>query len=153
MQVVILAIERHKDPDFEKIIYRYIERMVKPWTVKEIIISAPKTQDVALSKSKEAALIEKQIKSEDIVVLCDERGKSYTSMAFAQQLESWSSNARGRLIFVIGGAFGLDAGLLKKYPLIKLSEFVLPHQLARLILTEQLYRAVSILKGTAYHHE
>lgn len=153
MQVVILAIERNKDTEYDILCKRYLERFVKPWTVKLEIIPAPKNSDPEKQKVQETSLIAKQIKAGDVLMVCDERGKSFTSVAFAKQLDQWSSDARGRLLFAIGGSYGFSAEFLQKYPCIKLSEFTMPHQLARLVLIEQLYRGVSILKGSSYHHE
>lgn len=85
-------------------------------------------------------------------VALDERGKVYDSPAFAKQLERWSA-AHGPIAFVVGEAYGHHAPTLASADAqLSLGPMVLPHQLAHLVLVEQLYRAATILAGTGYHH-
>lgn len=101
----------------------------------------------------EAELFSKKIDSNDLVILLDEKGKNYTSMTFAKQLEQWMSSGKKRLIFIIGGAYGICPSLKQKYYSISLSTLTFNHQLVRLIFLEQLYRAFTIIKGLPYHNE
>ena len=87
------------------------------------------------------------------VFLLDERGKLATSREFAASLGALRDGGVQRFVFVIGGAYGFPPALRTRFPLISLSKLTFPHDLARLILAEQVYRALHILKGGAYHHE
>lgn len=85
------------------------------------------------------------------IVLCDERGKNFTSRQFADWLQTQRENARD-VAFIIGGAFGVSDDLRRRAKhLIALAPWTLPHELSRLVLAEQLYRAGTILKGEPYH--
>lgn len=83
----------------------------------------------------------------------DARGRSYTSEAFAEALEQWLEDPVRRPCFVLGGAYGLSETVRNQSDqLISLSAMTLPHELARVVLAEQIYRALSILRKTGYHH-
>jgi len=104
-------------------------------------------------KQEEGAAILKQIKKEDVVILLDERGKDMDTPGLATLLDNHLQSGTKRLVFVIGGAFGVsDAVKARANLTLKLSSLVFPHMLVRLILIEQLYRAGTILAGGAYHH-
>ena len=101
----------------------------------------------------EGVAILKQLKAGDVVVLLDERGKDVTTPGLADVLGAQLQAGTKRLVFVIGGAFGVDDAVKACADrMFKLSSLVFPHMLVRLILVEQLYRAVSILDGGKYHH-
>ncbi len=86
-----------------------------------------------------------------LLVLLDERGKQYTSEKFSQQIDSWQQNGQD-VVFVIAGADGVNTRHRKQADaLMALSQLTLPHEMARLFLTEQLYRAWSILNNHPYH--
>lgn len=87
------------------------------------------------------------------VFLLDERGKSQTSREFAKALGALRDQGVQRFVYVIGGAYGFSDELRTRFPLITLSKLTFPHDLARLILAEQLYRSLQILGGTKYHHD
>jgi 23S rRNA (pseudouridine1915-N3)-methyltransferase len=99
--------------------------------------------------AKEAEAIAAALRPDERLVLLTEEGNTYTSVAFAQQLRDSGSE---RLAFVIGGAEGLDPALKARASWrLSLSPMTFPHELARLLLLEQLYRASSILQGGPYH--
>lgn len=105
------------------------------------------------TKESEGQAILKLIKSEDVVVLLDERGKDIDSPSFAALLEDNLNQGTKRLVFIIGGAFGVSDEVIKRADeTIRLSAMVFPHMIVRLILIEQLYRAWSIRSGGKYHH-
>lgn len=98
-------------------------------------------------------MILKQIQPSDTVVLMDERGKEPRSIELAQWLERKQATAR-RLVFVIGGPYGFsDAVYQRADEMLSLSRMTFSHQLVRLIFTEAIYRACTIIKGEPYHHE
>jgi 23S rRNA (pseudouridine1915-N3)-methyltransferase len=87
------------------------------------------------------------------VVALDEKGRSFSTSEFARRLEQWRREGRD-VVFVIGGADGLDPGLRQSASLLlSLSSLTLPHQLVRVLLAEQLYRGVSLLHNHPYHRE
>jgi 23S rRNA (pseudouridine1915-N3)-methyltransferase len=89
----------------------------------------------------------------DYVVLLDERGKMLTSNRLAELIAERALNGAKKIHFVIGGAFGVNDELRKRADLVwQLSQLVFPHQLVRLILAEQVYRACTILRNEKYHH-
>jgi 23S rRNA (pseudouridine1915-N3)-methyltransferase len=104
-------------------------------------------------KDQESAAILKLLKDQDYAVLLDERGRDIDTPAFAKLLDLQMQAGTKRLVFIIGGAFGVNESVMKRADAtIKLSSLVLPHMLVRLVLVEQLYRASSILSGGKYHH-
>lgn len=104
-------------------------------------------------KISEGDLILRQIQPSDTVVLLDEHGKEFRSIEYARWLQQKQQTAR-RLVFVIGGPYGFsDAVYSRSNEKISLSKMTFSHQMVRLIFTEQLYRACTIIKGEPYHHE
>ena len=100
----------------------------------------------------EAALLSKAVPDGAVLCVLDERGKVQTSPDFANTLAGWRDQGRGDLAFVIGGADGIDPTLRKRADAaLSLGKMVWPHMLARVMLSEQLYRAASILAGAPYH--
>ena len=104
-------------------------------------------------KTSEGELILRQIQPSDTVVLLDEHGKEFRSIEYARWLQQRQQTAR-RLVFVIGGPYGFsDAVYSRANEKISLSKMTFSHQMVRLIFTEQLYRACTIIKSEPYHHE
>jgi 23S rRNA (pseudouridine1915-N3)-methyltransferase len=105
-------------------------------------------------KQKEAEAILKKLKPDDYVVLLDENGRQFKSAGFAQWLNLQMVKGFKRLVFITGGAFGFHESVVERSAeSISLSQMTFPHQLARLIFVEQLYRAFSILRNEPYHNE
>ena len=106
--------------------------------------------DVKLAESK---AILKRLGDRKSLILLDERGKRYDSIASANKLERWQVNAREGIVFLIGGAYGFDESLYARaQDKVSLSDMTFSHQLIRLIFLEQLYRAHTILRGEKYHN-
>ncbi len=104
-------------------------------------------------KQREAALLEPWIKPENTLVLLDERGREYTSAAFAGYLQKKMNAGLRNLIFVCGGPYGFDESIYKQVPeRLSLSKMTFSHQMVRVFFVEQLYRAMTILRGEPYHH-
>ena len=104
-------------------------------------------------KTSEGELILRQIQPSDTVVLLDEHGKEFRSIEYARWLQQRQQTAR-RLVFVIGGPYGFsDAVYSRANEKISLSKMTFSHQMVRLVFTEQIYRACTIIKGEPYHHE
>lgn len=107
-----------------------------------------------LIKTKEGELILKSIKSSDEVLLLDEHGKEYSSSEWARIMERRISGSGRDIVFVIGGAYGFSQQVYDRCDgMLSLSRMTFSHQMVRVIFTEQLYRAFTIIKGEPYHHE
>jgi 23S rRNA (pseudouridine1915-N3)-methyltransferase len=105
-------------------------------------------------KEKEGELIKNQIKETDFIVLLDERGRDFTSIEFSKFIEKQMVSGSKGLIFVIGGPYGFSKDMYERANAkISLSKMTFSHQMVRLIFTEQLYRAMTIIKGEPYHHQ
>ena len=125
-----------------------------PFDIKEI----PELKNVsALSrdqiKTQEGKLILKSVKDSDLLILLDERGREFRSVEFADFLQKKFSQGRD-IVFVIGGAYGFSPEVYDRAEsMISLSKMTFSHQMVRTIFVEQLYRALTIMKGESYHHE
>ncbi len=105
-------------------------------------------------KAKEAAKILPVFTNSDIIILLDENGKEMTSVEFSSFLNLKFSSGSKNLVFVIGGPYGFDESVKKKAHFhLALSQMTFSHQMVRLFFLEQLYRALTILRNEAYHHE
>jgi len=105
-------------------------------------------------KKKEAKILLSILEPQHILIALDERGKEITTIQLADMLEKHQMFASKILIFLIGGAYGIDESvLLKARTVISLSQLTFPHQLVRLIMCEQLYRAFTLLNHEKYHHQ
>ena len=105
-------------------------------------------------KEKEGGLILKRVGAGDLLLLLDERGTEMSSMEFASAIEKWSITGVKQIIFAIGGPYGFsDAVYARADGKLSLSKMTFPHQMAGLFFVEQLYRAMTIIKGEPYHHK
>ena len=113
-----------------------------------------KTLSEEQQKKAEGFLLLQQLQPSDHVVLLDENGKQFTSVAFAENLERQMASGTKRLVFVIGGPYGFAPEVYDRANAkMSLSPMTFSHQMVRLIFVEQLYRAFTILKGEPYHHQ
>ncbi len=104
-------------------------------------------------KKEEAKFILALLQTDDVLVLWDERGKMISSTQLAQLIQQKANESCKRIVFLIGGAFGVDDAVFKRANhTLSLSQLTFPHMLVRLILAEQIYRACTILKNEKYHH-
>ena len=136
---------------------REYEKRLKHYTKFEEIIIPDIKQSGKLSenelKKKEGQLILGKLENSDHVILLDDKGKSYSSIDFANFLQQKMNNSFKSLVFVVGGAFGFsDKVYQRANSKVSLSKMTFSHQMIRLIFKEQLYRGFSILRGQKYHH-
>lgn len=104
-------------------------------------------------KKAEGISILNALQNNDVLVALDENGKQWNSIELANFIQKKANESSGRIIFLIGGAYGIHPDVLKKCHLKwSLSKLVFPHQLVRLILAEQIYRACTIIRNEKYHH-
>jgi 23S rRNA (pseudouridine1915-N3)-methyltransferase len=140
----------------EEGIHLFTKRLQSYFPAAWNIIPLPKNSgqlSPEMLKSKESESILQGIKKEDYLILLDEKGKSMSSMKLAEFLQKRANEGSRNLIFLIGGAFGVSEEIKQRADFTwSLSDLVFPHQLTRLILAEQLYRACTILRNEKYHH-
>lgn len=136
--------------EYEKRLMRYL-----PYEMKILPdVKNARNMTESLQKEKEGELILEQLQAGDWVVLLDEKGKQYTSVGFADYLAQKMLLGIKRLVFVIGGPYGFAESVYQRTnEKISLSKMTFSHQMVRMIFTEQIYRAMTILKGEPYHHE
>ena len=156
MKTVLILVGKTENKHFVAGINDYVERIghYMPFSITTIPeLKNVKSLSEDQQKTKEGELILKLLQPSDTVVLLDEHGAEMRSMEFASWLQKVQNTAR-RLVFVIGGAYGFSPALYQRANhKISLSRMTFSHQMVRLIFTEQVYRACTILKGEPYHHE
>ena len=134
----------------------FTKRISNYFPVQWTIIPMPKNAGMMSEmdlKMKEGEMILDFLKKDDYLVVLDERGKQLTSEGLANFIQQRANGSEKSLVFLIGGAYGLSKEVLKRADHSwSLSQLVFPHQLVRLILAEQVYRACSILRNEKYHH-
>ena len=156
MKITFWSIGKSHEPyvktgieDFTKRINRYYKT---DWQLLPVPKNAGNLSEMDLKK-KEAEMILEWLKEDDFLITLDERGKQLSSEDLAVFLQSRANESRKQIIFLIGGIYGLDKAILERSNFIwSLSKMVFPHQLVRLILAEQVYRACTILRNEKYHH-
>jgi len=157
MRIEFWAIGKEHEPYAAAGIKDFSGRVNKYFKLEWKIIPVPKnaaSMSEAELKKKEGEAILEALEKEDYLVALDEHGKQLSSEKLAQFIQARANESTKRVIFLIGGAFGLDANLLVRANFKwSLSELTFPHQLVRLILAEQVYRACSILRNEKYHHK
>ncbi len=157
MKIQIWSIGKDHEPYVRQGIEDFTKRISKYYPVEWNIIPMPKNAGMLSEmdlRKKEGEIIRDWLKKDDYLVALDERGTELSSVKLAGFIEKRANESVKTLVFLIGGAFGLDEGILKlaKFS-FSLSRLTFPHQLVRLILSEQLYRACSIIRNEKYHHE
>ncbi len=156
MKTQLILIGKTQNKHFVAGINDYVERIAHymPFEIKVIPeLKNAKSLSEEQQKEKEGELILKELQTADTVVLMDEHGTQYRSIDFADWLQKKQNTAR-RLVFVIGGPYGFSPAVYQRAnEKISLSKMTFSHQMVRLIFTEQIYRACTIIKGEPYHHE
>ena len=156
MKILFISLGKSNEPYVEEGIKDFTGRISKYYPVNWQIIAPPKIaaslSETGLKKA-EGLLILQHISQDDYLVLLDERGQSFDSPGIAQLIQQRGNESCKRLVFLIGGAYGVDEAIFKRANTTwSLSKLVFPHMLVRLILSEQIYRACSILRNEKYHH-
>lgn len=131
----------------------YVARIRRMEPFEEVVLPDAGRGEIAWQQRTESDRILAALKPGEKVVVLDERGAQLTSPAFAQRLGTWRDQGVRDIAFVIGGAYGMTDDVRQRADLVlSISAMVFPHQLIRVLFAEQLYRGLSILKGTGYHH-
>ncbi len=154
MKITFIWIEKTKDTWLKQGIEEYLERL-RPFcdvAVKELR-SGLKKGSPALCKETEAKNIIAALPEKSFVVVCDLQGKQFASETVAHLLERLENQGQREVACIIGGAFGVSEAVLQKASLtMSLSAMTFTHDMARLVLVEQIYRAFTIKKGLPYHY-
>lgn len=104
-------------------------------------------------KEAECSEILNKIKPSDFIILLDEKGKEFPSIVFSNFLQEKMNSGEKNVVFIVGGAYGIHESLIKRANYVmSLSKMTFSHQMVRLIFLEQIYRALTIIKGEPYHH-
>jgi 23S rRNA (pseudouridine1915-N3)-methyltransferase len=156
MKIVFASVGKAHEPYVKEGIADFTQRVNKYFKAEWQLFPAPKNaasmseQDL---KKAESALILQFLQKEDYLVLLDERGKQFSSPALAQFIQQRANESAKRVVLLIGGAFGVDELISQRADFTwSLSPLVFPHMLVRLLLSEQTYRACTILRNEKYHH-
>lgn len=157
MKVAVVAVGKVAYAPFSEAVMRYAARIPHyiPFEIKEIPdIKKTRALSQEQQKSQEGALILNALTATDCLIIMDERGKEYTSREFSTFISDKMTSLPGRLVFAIGGPYGFSPEVYSRAnSKISLSKMTLPHELARVMLLEQLYRAMAIMRGEPYHHD
>jgi len=152
MKLIVAAVGKPRNAALAAAIELYEERAAKYWPldVREVKEESARGAPEAVVREKEGERLSARIEGATVVA-CDEQGTRMTSSTFARFVQDARERARD-LAFVIGGACGLSDGLKQRpQSRLALAPWTLPHELARLVLAEQLYRAGTIVRGEPYH--
>ena len=160
MRMTLFAVGRLKAGPEKQLAERYLDRLSKAGPAvglelaKIVEINESRAGNPETRKREEAQALEKLLGDGTMLIVLDERGKTMDSPAFADLLGQARDGGRRDLVVAIGGPDGLDPALREKASLVlAFGKMTWPHQIVRVLLAEQLYRAVTILSGHPYHRE
>ena len=157
MEICILSVGKVNSSWIQKGISEYESRIGKYLKFSSIIIpdiKNAKSLSKESIKAEEGKLILGNVTDSDTLVLMDERGKEFTSREFAEWIQKNMNSGRKRLILCIGGPFGFSEKVYRRADFkLALSSMTFTHEMAKLILSEQVYRGLTILRGEPYHHD
>jgi len=157
MKIKVLVIGKTDDKNLQLLIDKY-EKRLKHYVKfqMEIIPDLKKTKNLSVKeqKEKEGELLLKKIQPLDQLWLLDEKGKTFRSLEFSKFLQKKMNAGVKQIVFAVGGPYGFSGGVYQKaVGKLSLSEMTFSHQMIRLFMVEQIYRAFTIFKNEPYHHE
>ncbi|MCK4696474.1 MAG: 23S rRNA (pseudouridine(1915)-N(3))-methyltransferase RlmH [Candidatus Cloacimonetes bacterium] len=154
MKIRILCVGKSKQKFIEEGVQEYLKRISKFISIRfEILpdVKLTKTNTIKIVKNKEAEIIEKHLSAKDFTIALDENGSQFSSQEFSELIKK--NICSKKIVFIIGGVYGLSEKILRKADLkLSFSKFTFTHQMIRMILTEQIYRAFTIIQGKKYHY-
>jgi 23S rRNA (pseudouridine1915-N3)-methyltransferase len=157
MKISFWSIGKNNEAYIKTGVEEFTQRISRYFKIEWNIIPVPKNAGMLSEmdlKKKEGETILAWLDKDDYLVALDEGGKQLSSEGLADFIQTRANESVKNIVFLIGGAFGLDGKVLKRANYKwSLSPLTFPHQLVRLILTEQVYRACSIMKNEKYHHK
>ena len=157
MKIRLLFIGKTDEKWLLSVIDTYAKRISNylPFQI-DILPDIKNTKSMSIKKQKQAEgeLILKNISSSEVVILLDEKGKEYSSTDFSSFLQKKMNSGFKTLTFIVGGPYGFSDDIYRKFPQkISLSKMTFSHQMIRMLIVEQVYRAMTILRNEPYHHE
>lgn len=156
MKIILATVGKPTDKVLQDAISDFTKRIERYFSVEWLFINSVKnaaTLSAEELKRGEAVIILNNILKDDFLVLLDEKGKQISSVELANFVQQRANESIKRLVFLIGGAFGVSELVNQRANYVwSLSKLVFPHQIVRLVLAEQVYRACTILRNEKYHH-
>ena len=157
MEIQLLVIGKNANGPLSQATQVYIDRLKHyiPFQLKVLPdVKNTKNMSEAQQKEAEGRSFLAALQPSDFVCLLDERGKQYSSIEFSEYLSAKMSSGLKRLVFVVGGPYGFSPDVYARANgKLSLSKMTLTHEMIRLLFIEQIYRAMTILRGEPYHHE
>lgn len=157
MKITLLVVGKTTDNNINVLIDNYLARLkfYTDFTIQVIPeLKNAKNMRQEEQKEKEGDLILKQLEDADDIILLDEHGKEYTSVAFSEEINKRALSGKRKVYFVVGGPYGFSKKVYQRAnSLISFSKMTFSHQMIRLFFVEQLYRAMTIIRGEPYHHQ
>lgn len=157
MKIILIAIGKTDNTNIAELVDAYIARLKHYVNFEFFIIpdlKNTKSLSIEQQKTLEGKLILEKLDASDYVTLLDERGKKYSSLTFADLLNKRGVSGLKRLVFVIGGPYGFSNTVYERaQDKIALSDMTFSHQMVRIFIVEQIYRAFTILNNEPYHHK
>ena len=157
MKIVLLTIGKTKKSFLSEGIKKYLLKLKHYTNLESIEIDNVKfSKNISESEliNKEAELLISKLSPSDYVILLDEKGRQYSSLEFSKKLNNWMIGSKKRLVFIIGGAYGVSKTVSSRVDeILSFSSMTFSHQMIRLFFLEQLYRAYTIINNNPYHHE
>ena len=159
LKIRIISVGKLKETFYNDGVQEYVKRL-RPYVNIELLdgleeksFSKTGKEEITRQMDKEAERILKLLDMEETLAVLDSKGQQLSSEQLALQIQKWRLNGKSRINFVIGSAFGLSEMIKKRADFhLSISPLTFPHQMAALILTEQIYRSYKILTGEPYHH-
>jgi 23S rRNA (pseudouridine1915-N3)-methyltransferase len=149
-RIVLLCAERSRRQAVGQLCWEYLERLER-YNLRATVEEC--TRAAGAHRADQSAWLLGRITADDYVVLLDQRGTVMDSASLARMFDRALATAPRRVVFVIGGAYGVTPAVRERADVVlSLGMLTLPHELARIVLCEQLYRAMTILRGEPYHH-
>ncbi|MDE6555884.1 MAG: 23S rRNA (pseudouridine(1915)-N(3))-methyltransferase RlmH [Duncaniella sp.] len=157
MKIILLAVGKTATPYISQAVEDYAKRISRYQPFEIVVtpdIKGSKTLSAEEQKAREGRLIIDFLKPGDYAILLDERGRQLTSREFAGEIERRGLQGYKRLVFIIGGPYGFSPEVYSTVTsMLSLSRMTFTHEMVRLFFAEQIYRAMTIMRGEPYHHD
>ncbi len=154
MKIILLSIGKQQEASTREAVQDFTGRVTRYFPCEWKFLTPSKLTDPDQIKKQEGQLILQFLQPDDYLVLLDERGKNISSPDLADLVQKVANASKKQLVFLIGGAYGVHSSVSARANFTwSLSKLVFPHQLVRLMLAEQVYRACTILRNEKYHHD
>ena len=157
MDIVLITVGKTTTPYIQAGIDEYCKRLKRyvPFSIKSLPdIKNSRKLTESQQKEEEGKIILGEVSVSDYVVLLDERGEMFTSRGFSDFVQKGMSGGKKRMVFIVGGPYGFSPQVYSRANfLLSFSQMTFSHEMIRLFFTEQIYRAMTILRGEPYHHD